>query len=81
MTKYYLQGLLPIYQYHHGQERTIRRFTLNQKGDITKTSTIEKLFINTTRRRLEFEPREPTDRQRNLNLDSGGRLIEPRGAP
>ena len=66
---------------HQGQEFTVRRFTLNQKGDITKTSTIEKLFINTTRRRLEFEPREPTDRQRNLNLDSGGRLIEPRGAP
>ena len=61
---------------HHGQERTIRRFTLNQKGDITKTSTIEKLFINTTRRRLEFEPREPSENQRRLNLDSGGRPLD-----
>tara|TARA_B100000470_G_scaffold202343_1_gene175110 strand:+ start:1066 stop:1752 length:687 start_codon:yes stop_codon:yes gene_type:complete len=66
---------------HHGQELTVRRFTLNLKGDMIKTNTIEKLFINTTRLQGEFEPREPSDRQRNLNLDSGGRLIEPRGAP
>ena len=66
---------------HHGQELTVRRFTLNLKGDMIKTNTIEKLFINTTRLQGEFEPREPSDRQRNLNLDSGGRLIEPQGVP
>ena len=66
---------------HQGQERTVRRFTLNQAGDIVKTNTIEKLFINTLRNRSEFEPREPSDRQRNLNLDSGGRPLEPRAAP
>ena len=66
---------------HQGQEITVRRFTLNQEGDIIKTNTVEKLFINTTRNRGEFEPREPTDRQRNLNLDSGGRPLEPQEVP
>jgi len=59
-----------------GQELTVRRFTLNQKGDIIKTNTIEKLFINTTRNRGEFEPREPSENQRRLNLDSGGRPLD-----
>ena len=64
-----------------GQELTVRRFTLNQEGDIVKTNTIEKLFINTLRNRSEMAPREPSDRQRRLNLDSGGRPLEPRAAP
>jgi len=46
---------------HHGQELTVRRFTLNLKGDMIKTNTIEKFFINTTRLRGEFESREPSD--------------------
>ena len=66
---------------HQGQELTIRRFTLNQKGDMIKTNTIEKLFINTTRNRSEMAPREPSDRQRRLNLDSSGRPLESQEAP
>ena len=66
---------------HQGQELTVRRFTLNQKGDMIKTNTIEKLFINTIRNRSEMAPREPSDRQRRLNLDSGGRPLEPQEAP
>ena len=61
---------------YQGQETTVRRFTLNQEGDMTKTSTVEKLFINDTRRRYESPPRERSDRQRDLNLDSGGSPLE-----
>ena len=66
---------------HQGQEFTVRRFTLNLQGDITKTSTVEKLFINTARNRPEMAPREPSDRQRRLNLDSSGRPLESQEAP
>ena len=66
---------------HQGQELTIRRFTLNQKGDMIKTNTIEKLFINTTRNRSEMAPREPSESQRRLNLDSSGRPLESQEAP
>ena len=64
-----------------GQELTVRRFTLNLQGDIIKTNTIEKLFINTTRNRGEFEPREPSENQRRLNLDSSGRPLDYRRTP
>ena len=68
---------------HHGQEITVRRFTLNQLGDMTKTNTIEKLFINTPGRTVPTgtEPVEPSDRQRRLNLDSGGRPLDFRREP
>ena len=46
---------------HHGQELTVRRFTLNLDGDMTKTNKVEKFFINTTRLRGEFESRELSD--------------------
>ena len=63
-----------------GQELTVRRFTLNLQGDITKTSTAEKLFINTPRSaREQYQRRNPpetSDTQRRLNLDSGGRPLE-----
>ena len=68
-----------------GQEYTVRRFTLNLQGDITKTSTVEKLFINTSRSsRDQYQrrnPPEPTDAQRRLNLDSDGRPLEYRRQP
>jgi len=46
---------------HHGQELTVRRFTLNLDGDMTKTNKVEKFFINTTRLRGEFEYHESND--------------------
>ena len=67
---------------HQGQELTIRRFTLNQEGYIVKTNTIEKFFINSTRNppeRYRME-REPSDTQRERNLDSGGRPLESRSS-
>ena len=66
---------------YQGQETTVRRFTLNQEGDMTKTSTVEKLFINSTRRRYEPPPRERSDRQKDLNLDSGGSPLEDQREP
>ena len=67
---------------HHGEEITIRRFTLNQQGDITKTNTTEKLLINSTRQRQEMgPPREPTERQRDRGLDSQGRPLDFRREP
>ena len=66
---------------HQGQEFTVRRFTLNLQGDITKTNTIEKLFINTARNRPEMAPREPSESQRRLNLDSSGRPLDYRRTP
>jgi len=59
---------------HHGQELTVRRFTLNLDGDMTKTNKVEKFFINTTRLQAAG-PREPSENQRRLNLDSSGRPI------
>ena len=59
---------------HHGQELTVRRFTLNLDGDMTKTNKVEKFFINTTRLQAAG-PREPSENQRRLNLDSSGRQI------
>ena len=63
-----------------GQELTVRRFTLNLQGDITKTSTAEKLFINTPRsvreQYLRRNPLETSESQRRLNLDSGGRPLD-----
>ena len=64
----------------HGQEYTVRRFTLNVQGDMIKTSRVEKLFINTPRsnreRSMRDAPIEPSDTQRRLNLDSSGRPNE-----
>ena len=63
-----------------GQELTVRRFTLNLQGDITKTSTAEKLFINTPRsvreQYLRRNPLETSESQRRLNLDSSGRPLD-----
>ena len=63
-----------------GQELTVRRFTLNLQGDITKTSTAEKLFINTPRSvREQYQRRNPpetSESQRRLNLDSSGRPLD-----
>ena len=63
-----------------GQELTVRRFTLNLQGDITKTSTVEKLFINTPRSaREQYQRRNPletSESQRRLNLDSSGRPLD-----
>ena len=66
---------------HHGQELTVRRFTLNLDGDMTKTNKVEKFFINTTRLQAAG-PREPSENQRRLNLDSSGRpIFEYRSGP
>ena len=63
-----------------GQELTVRRFTLNLQGDITKTSTAEKLFINTPRsvreQYLRRNPLETSESQRRLNLDNSGRPLD-----
>ena len=63
-----------------GQELTVRRFTLNLQGDITKTSTTEKLFINTPRSaREQYQRRNPletSESQRRLNLDNSGRPLD-----
>ena len=64
---------------HHGEEAHVRRFTLNEEGVMTKTSTLEKLFINTIGNppeRWRSAPRQQTDRQRERNLDSSGRPLD-----
>ena len=69
----------------HGQEYTVRRFTLNVQGDMIKTSRVEKLFINSPRNQnrqgVGTAPTEPSDAQRRLNLDSTGRPNEYRRQP
>ena len=69
----------------HGQEYTVRRFTLNVQGDMIKTSRVEKLFINSPRNNnrqgIRTAPTEPSDAQRRLNLDSTGRPNEYRRQP
>ena len=69
----------------HGQEYTVRRFTLNVQGDMIKTSKVEKLFINSPRNNnrqgVRTAPTEPSDAQRRLNLDSTGHPNEYRRQP
>ena len=69
----------------HGQEYTVRRFTLNVQGDMIKTSTVEKLFINSPRNNnrmgVRTAPTEPSDAQRRLNLDSTGHPNDYRRQP
>lgn len=69
----------------HGQEYTVRRFTLNVQGDMIKTSRVEKLFINSPRNNnrqgIRTAPTEPSDAQRRLNLDSTGHPNDYRRQP
>lgn len=69
----------------HGQEYTVRRFTLNVQGDMIKTSRVEKLFINSPRNNnrqgVRTAPTEPSDAQRRLNLDSTGHPNDYRRQP